>query len=228
MSDELKEIFKDQKGPLVLRCSARAPYDGCWHEPNYWLLRDHKVYPLYISGDAWDRFEFAKYRPPWLHGVHFMSFLHAMEEMENRYEDWDHFDPEDWELDNYNVLNSITVLLMQHQVPLPKWTCSVCSETCRGRPKFLGYRGNGGIGVFLEDPCCTKCFHEIKWCEDCGLVEPRECGVCPNLEPQDDRGHVLHDVEDEAEQFGLTGRKFLGPYGDAEGLEGISIVVATK
>lgn len=228
MKSELKKVLEDPKGPYVMQCNARTPYSGCWHEPNCWLVKDHKVYPLYISGDAWKRFEFEKYRPPWLHGVHFMSFLHAMEEMEDRYDEWELIQPEDWELDNYNVLNSITVLLMQHQVPLPKWTCSICDEVCRGRAHFLGYQGNGGIGIFLEDPCCSSCFNEIKWCERCGYVKPDVLGFCPNIEDDEDQRHELYDASDEAEQFGLTGMRFLGPDGDAEGLEGVSIVIMQK
>lgn len=224
MESELKTMLEDPKGPLVFQCNARAPYSGCWNEPNYWLLKDQKIYPLYISGEAWDRFEFSKHEPPWMHGIHFMSFMHAMEEMGDLYDEWELIYPDEWDLDNYNVLNAITVLLMVHQVELPKWTCSICGGTCRGRAKFLGYRGNGGIGVLLENPCCSDCFYEIKWCERCGYVKADE--VCPNKE--DEEGHELHDPSDEAEKFGLTGTRFLGPGGDAEGLEGVSIMTMQK
>lgn len=228
MESEVRDrLMSDQKGPFALLCTALAPYDGCWHEPNYWLVKDHKVYPLYISGEAWDLFQFSNYDTPWMHGTHFMTFLRKMEES-SRYEDWGLIEVEDWELDNYNILNSVTVIMMLHQVTSPKWKCGICWKTCRGRAKFLGYRGNGGVGVFLEDPCCSSCFSNIKWCDTCcSTVSVDEYGNCPN-DNDDDGYHELTNVEDEAEQFGLTGMKFLGPDGDAEGLEGVSIVVMTK
>jgi hypothetical protein len=168
-----------------------------------------------------------------MHGVHFMDFLLHMEEGGDRYDDWEIQDPEDWRLDNYNVLNSITVLLMQHQVQLPKWQCDSCGEDCRGRAKFLSYRGNGGIGVYIDDPCCSTCFNLIKWCNHCfSYVVPNESGACPNCSDPDSnhfgKEPRFSDPQDEAEGFGLTGTKFLGPDGDAEGLEGVSIVIMSK
>lgn len=228
--EEMKDgILASPKGPMVLRCTSVTPYSGCWEEPNYWLLKDQKIYPLYISGRAWDWFEFAKYDPPWMHGVHFLSFLVRMEEGVNWYNEWETVDPEEWELTNYNVLNSITVLMMQHQQKLPTWYCDHCGNKCEGRAKFLSYHGNGGIGVMLEDPVCHECFYTIRWCDDCmKYVEPvdEEALVCPGKD--EDREHELSEPQDEAEGFGLTGDKFLGPDGDAEGLEGVCIVIAQK
>jgi hypothetical protein len=231
-----KELMSSRDKTVVLECTAIGPYDGCFHEPNYWLLKDRSIYPLFISGKAWDWFEFAKYDPPWMHDVPLLDFLDSMEETD-RYNQWEIIDPEKWELTHYNVLNSTTVLMSQHQAPLPTWYCDRCGNKCTGRAKFLGYCGDGGIGIHLEDPVCDECFNKIRWCDDCiRYVEPvnegdeyndEEIYVCPNKDEDDDRKHKLYEVEDEAIGFGLTGDKFLLD-GDADGLEGVAIVIMQK
>lgn len=229
--DEMKSrVLEDPKGPYALSCTSHAPYDGCFHEPNYWLVKNQKVCPLYISGESWSWFNFWNVNKPWMSGTHFLTFLEKMSSShaQGKYDDWEYIDLENWEFENYNVLNTITVILMQHQVPLPKWACTQCSEPCRGRAKFLSYRGNGGIGIFLEDPACSTCFSKIRWCEVCEkqiVLEGEELD-CPNGDEKEI--HTLHPVEDEGENFGLTGEKFLEPNGDAEGLLGVAIVFMTK
>ena len=229
MEAEVKDriLYNDQKGPFVIQCTANAPYIGCYHEPNYWVLKDSKIYPLYISGDAWTKFKLGDHVPPWAKGAHFIHFLEVMEEWD-RYDDWDVKELESWHLDNYNVLNTITGVLAFHQLPTPIWSCSVCKNDCRGFARFLGYRGNGGIGVFLEDPICSDCFHNvIRWCNECcRYVKVTEDGLCPQDTAEVE--HVLYPPDDQAEAFGMTGRQFLGPDGDAEGLQGVSIVIMQK
>ena len=243
--DDLKEtLMKEKHSELILTCTSHTPYDGCWHEPNYWVLTDHRVYPLYISGKIYGTW-YNGDREPWLHGIPWMNFLLEMERRQNEYDDWETFDPEEWELENYNVLNSITVILFIHEVTPPKWTCTICGEECRGRAKLLSYRGNGGIGVCMEDPCCDRCFYEHKWCDTCnGYVRPTEMveikdvngkfgggripPQCPNAGDEDEGYHKLWDMTDEGAAFGLTGDKFLGPDGDVEGLQGVCIVIAQK
>jgi len=230
-------ILADQKGPLVVQCTANVPYIGCYHEPNYWLLKDSSIYPLYISGDAWSKFRLGEQVSTWLEGIeeihlHRVHFLEVMEGWD-RYDDWDVRELENWHLDNYNVLNMITAVLTCHELPTPIWRCSVCKKDCRGLAKFLGYRGNGGIGIFLEDPVCDDCFHDtVRWCEGCcRYINVTGRGWCPHDTgdlDEDAVEHRLHLPDDQAEAFGLTGRQFLGPDGDAEGLRGVSIVIMQK
>lgn len=235
MEAEVRDrLLKNPDGPFVLQCMANAPYDGCWHEPNYWLLKDKEVYPLYISGVAWTKFKFSRYDQPWFHGVYFTSFIKEMEDgLHDRYDEWEILDPDKWHFSNYNVLNSVTVLMTRHQLQPPLWECSECKNMCQGKAKFLSYVGNGGIGVFLKDPVCEECFQQIRWCETCSrYVKVDGVDVCPEEDEDSDlekaEVHKLHPPDDQAIAFGLTGDRFLGPDGDVEGLEGVSVVIMQK
>ena len=78
IEDDVKTEIGNRDGPIALYCSARSPYDGCWHEPNYWLVKEDEVFPLYISGRAFDWW-FKRDDPhPWLFPVDLEEFLGAM------------------------------------------------------------------------------------------------------------------------------------------------------
>jgi hypothetical protein len=255
--EELKEKLAelDHGKNWIVECVSKAPYNGCWYEPNYWLLKGGDVFPLYISGTvAHDLgIDCSADKSPWLTATSLEEWLVYMDS-HDRYQDWEVINPEEWELKNYNVLNAVTAILVQHEVHTPKWDCDICKESCAGLAKFLGYRGNGGVGIMIEDPCCESCFDSIRWCNSCyryvkynkldgeDIDEDDEDDedsydeeghfnrnfICENYDPEESEKHELCRATDEAEKFGLTGDRFLGPDGDAEGLQGICIVIATK
>jgi hypothetical protein len=233
--EEIREAVKSE--PCILQCSANAPYDGCRYEPNYWLLKEGLVYPIYVSGRAYKWFDLNTCESPGsiiMHSTDVEGFVQRMDDMgRGEYDDWEVFSIDDVS-PNPNALNAMTMILNTHEVDLPSWGCDICGQCCTGLVRWLGYTGNGGIGVTLTDPCCQQCFDQLRWCDSCfrhvtaKWDSKKDELVCPEYDLDDDEKHELSEVVDEAESFGLTGYEFLGPDGDAEGLDGVSIVIAQK
>ena len=154
------------------------------------------------------------------------------------YIEWEVSEPESVNL-NFNLLNAVTALLHQHKVELPTWDCTHCHEECTGIARFLGYKGNGGIGVWVEEPVCDECFSKLRWCSECletvevnDYSDEHECDLCPNddiagIDEYEKPSHKLYPAEDVAVQFGLDGFRFLRS-GEAEGIKGVSIMVGHK
>lgn len=50
------------------------------------------------------------------------------------------------------------------------WRCPICDVAYSNEdlPEFTGYKGNGGVGVFMLDPMCPSCIHNglCVGCED--------------------------------------------------------------
>lgn len=196
--------------PYILVCRASGPYDGCFWEYNYWLQKNRKFYPLHVSGYVLKLFispdvsveDYSRQK----NGVREHIFLEWADST-NRYSDWTIEKIEECCV-AYNKLNSITTLLHYHELEGPQWDCSICEETHTGLAKFLGYEGNGGVGINLTDPCCTSCFDEAEYCEGCwSTVTPDEKGLCPNCGEETEFGN--EDLQDEAENFGMDGSKTL-------------------
>lgn len=269
MKEFVKELLQLKRTTKIIRCCANAPYSGCFSEPNYWLLKaTSRIHPIYVSGEAYKWFGFDKMKNAneiVTAGVPLLTFCEKMEQdvgTYRRYEDHEILDV--WDVDwNPNVLNSATMICMllngrdaddQGNLYLPRWECSICGEVCAGVARFLGYTGNGGVGIILKDPCCQQCFSSIQFCGHCykyvtPVVPKDEYDnrdqialqnvdmerntddqelLCPNCELDEDQEQELSEPEDCAVQFGLDGTKFLDPDGDEQGLEGISIVILRK
>ena len=218
MNAELVERLKGLTAPVVLRCTAVAPYEGCWEEPNHWLLKDRKFFPLYVSGIASQLFLLNSVEAA-LRPISWDDFVDTMREYDDRYTEWDYENPGDRAPGN-NYLNAMTVLLHRHGVQSPKWNCVECSRDHQGVAHFLSYRGNGGVGIFLEMPVCDECFDAQELCASCysGVDEEGYCescdgcmGVCP--------------PEDQAVEFGLDGSKFLAA-GESQGPPPVIVIMS--
>lgn len=61
--------------------------------------------------------------------------------------------------------HAISVAAERYEMNLP-WKCDKCGCEVEGKddsdcaPHFTGYRGNGGIGVFMEGALCDNCFDQ--------------------------------------------------------------------
>lgn len=191
--------------PYILVCRASAPYSGCFWEYNYWLHKERKFYPLHISGYVLKLFtnpdvsveDYSLEKS----GVREHTFLEWADST-NRYSDWS-IEKIDECTVAYNTLNSITALLHYHKLEGPPWDCSICKKTHTGMARFLGYKGNGGVGINLTDPCCDDCFDSHAWCDECCSIVKRATGSCPQCSGD------LSDNKDEAEDFELDGSRTL-------------------
>jgi hypothetical protein len=81
--------------------------------------------------------------------------------------------------------HAIQVAQEKYELDLP-WLCAKCGHEVKGKdesdcaPHYTGYRGNGGIGVFMEGGLCDECF-------DAGC-----CDACRNHGGED---HDIYDPE---------------------------------
>lgn len=174
--------LRERKEPAVIYCMAHAPYDGCFHELNYWLLKQNQVYPLYVSGRIYKELGLNATEQPWLQPTDVDCFIKYLLASPT----YTYTDVEVWELGTWTpmneVLNSTTVILNQHEVVTPRWTCSKCNSEYRGRVFFLGYTGNGGIGIRLTEPVCEDCFYSDGHCEEHGSVRCNGGVWCPSCQ----------------------------------------------
>lgn len=79
----------------------------------------------------------------------------------------------------------------KYSLALP-WCCEKCGKEQEGvgesgAPHFTGYRGNGGIGVFMEGALCDDCF---------------QAGICPVCEQHGGDDHEKYSPE--VAEHGLT------------------------
>ena len=213
---ELVQLW--QKGSaFYLTCVVNAPYSGCFHEPQIYLvtpptsseafeLRGHwrlsrwdpVVWPLYASGHGvfvdcikscedvarwitdqslWDlairepadklgtRRHFANWEgpPSNAHGSFDSFSLHKMQPI-NQLPPAEHY----W-------ASAVQAASREYGIELA-WTCDKCGRAQHGsgegeqEPVFTSYRGNGGIGVFMEGAMCMDCVEEglCKRCRERG------------------------------------------------------------
>lgn len=209
----------NKNSTCVFECKAHSPYAGCFYENNYWLLKDNLVYPLYVSGVACELLDLPKITD----GVGPHKFLVTMIKNPSRYSDWDAVPINELEVGS-NLLNSITKLMLKHELKPPTWCCSICLEDCVGYAHFLGYTGDGGVGIILTDECCDDCFKKIRWCGNCGYYG---APVIPEMCPKCEEFDYLCDPDDYAETFGLAGEA-LDSDGDSQGIKGVSVVIISK
>jgi hypothetical protein len=216
--DEIKKAAEEMRGakdPLFVTCEARAPYSGCYHEENLFALVKGEVFPLYVSGKAgaegdWNipLFDLRDHSVR----VDLEEFVEYMEEQDQYYDSWEVCPIEEAHCED-NLHNTVTVLLHNLGLPGPSFCCDECGRELRGLTKFLGYHGNGGVGVVLTNPCCSECFEDLEWCDSCVTHVMPQDGFCPDWEeaddPDDQEEHELSPAEDEAAKFGMDGSRVL-------------------
>jgi hypothetical protein len=199
---------------FLLTCVVNSPYDGCFHEPQIFLVtpptcdealtlqdvwpgssNDPVVWPLYASGqgcfvdclkscadiarwmtdqslaDLAAREGGAGSTRIWAKRCHatsaygsFDSFMvHEMQPL-NQLPPAEHY----WGA-------AVKAAEREYEISLP-WVCSKCEKEkhgagdCEQEPIFTGYRGNGGIGVFMEGALCYDCVQAgmCRRCEERG------------------------------------------------------------
>jgi hypothetical protein len=202
-ANEIVGTLKTINGPMIVECNAIAPYPGCWHEPNYWVASWDLVIPLYVSGQLQKELCRELRAGPKI--KEFIEWITGCPG--NYYEDWEILETQKLS-PPYNLHNSIINQLQKWGCPpdlLPYFHCDQCGAQSRGHARFLGYRGNGGVGIELTHPVCEECFGKMEWCEDCGDTVMPENGMCPGYDASDEDGrhHHLSDLEDEGEKFGM-------------------------
>jgi hypothetical protein len=208
---DMREDLEKRSDPAILSCRAHTPYSGCWWEPNYWLLHKKLVYPLYVTGGAYSICAVGSLADVLMRGCVIEAFI-------ERLGDDDDYDR--WEIEeigeiepNPNNLNTLTAILANHGLQGPIWTCSTCGRSFRGIARFLGYTGNGGVGIWLQEPCCEECFRALRWCETCTQVVLPVDGRCAGIDEDESESHVLHAFvageDDQAEVFHMTGHHYL-------------------
>jgi hypothetical protein len=213
---DLLTFIKENRGegPKIISCTAHAPYSGCWHEPNYWLLYEDGIRPLYVTGSLYTALlpkEMEPSRVPYLHFT-LEEFCKAVDLY--YYNDFDIYDISEIDV-SPNNLNGITAILSVLGLKGPVWECDICDSKFTGIARFLGYHGNGGIGIVLTNPCCDDCFRNLAFCGQCGATDKAgyndlgelyctRCESTAEVYPLDD------EEDDNARAFGLTGSSFLG------------------
>jgi hypothetical protein len=177
--EEIENYFKQNKS-FYLCCSVVAPYDGCFHEPNAFLITPKNnvndfnseilVKPLYANGQGKKLIELKS-----------KEEIIKLIENEKLEDDWRTIDC--FSTGNVNEpINKATPLHETYWVQALSaakenfgieldWVCEKCEKVhtydeCDA-PQFTGYRGNGGVGVFMEGALCSDCIEE-GLCRHCG------------------------------------------------------------
>ena len=205
MTGKILSALKTISGPLILECSAVSPYPGCRYEANYWLASIDRVIPLYVSGllrkELCKEFRFV--------GPSVNEFIEWITGYPGAYyEDWDIVESSEFS-PPYNLFNSIFNQLKRWRCPpdaLPYFCCDQCNAKRRENARFLGYCGNGGVGIELTHPVCEECFKKLKWCMSCNETVMPLGGICPGYDYSEDgmtRYHHFSDPEDEGVKFGM-------------------------
>ena len=182
--DEAAALWKKGE-PFYLTGVVVAPYDGCFHEPQIWLVEpdcDDKmetVKPLYASGHGigvdivWNFADLVT----WLSDQDLRAVLMQDDRVSPRCSRHHMLSPSG-RFDSFEVHEGTELLndLGPHEHYWAhaaskasgewgfdaKWKCEKCDQVIVGgeyecMPVFTGYRGNGGIGVFMEGAICQEC-----------------------------------------------------------------------
>jgi hypothetical protein len=191
--DKLLELWK--KGErFFLTGVVSAPYDGCFHEPNIWLVEpdcDEKteiVKPLYASGQGlgvdtvWclgDLLEWVAEQnllPLWGKDdrVSPRCSQHRMLSPHGRFDSFEAHPGDTFANDlpptSHYWAHAVKTADSTWGIEL-EWKCPECEEIIKGgtyecEPLHTGYRGNGGVGVFMEDAMCYECVQK-GFCQVC-------------------------------------------------------------
>lgn len=191
--DEAVALWKKGE-PFFLTGVVVAPYDGCFHEPQIWLVEPNceepleTVKPLYASGQGlgvdlvWCLGDLLT----WLAEQSLSPVLgqddrvsprcakHRILSPHGRFDSFEVHDGDtllsDLPPSEHYWAHAATVASRKWDIDL-KWQCEKCEQIVAGgeyecEPVFTGYRGNGGIGVLMEGVLCRDCA-ELGMCEAC-------------------------------------------------------------
>ncbi len=182
--DEAVALWKKGE-PFFLTGVVVAPYDGCFHEPQIWWVEPNcdepleTVKPLYASGQSlgvdivWCLGDLLT----WLAEQSLSPVLMQDDRVSPRCAEHHMLSPSG-RFDSFEVHAGDTLLsdlppsehYWAHAAKTAsskwsldlKWQCGKCEQVIEGgeyecEPVFTGYRGNGGIGVFMEGVLCHDC-----------------------------------------------------------------------
>lgn len=194
--DEKEQVIKEinsffrRKKAFFLCCSVTAPYNGCFHEPNMFLVcpegnknefEGDLVKCLYASGQGEGvgkltskkeiiqmvRDERVPNEPSWK-SIDSFTTGDASKPINEGTPVNDHY----W---------GQAIRLAEEELDIQlTWKCGKCEQVIEGgtyesEPQFTGYHGNGGIGVFMEGAICSECV-DNGLCSNCGREGwPHEC-----------------------------------------------------
>ena len=208
---ELLERLADPK-PFVLQCTAYSPYDGCFHEPNFFFFqRDNvneeevKVDGLYVSqkhlcdvlshdclplGKFWERL---LCMDGYHHaGMDDFEVIEVEDLAESTHVNW-------WSIFSRRSENAgergceYTIDNFQFV-----WECPVCHQKITYGVAMVddGYNcGNGGIGVISNRVVCEECY-DLGTCDDCG-----DYAGTDNPDPEDNVIVVTDEMAKESGQY---------------------------
>lgn len=178
---EINSFFRRKKA-FYLCCVVNAPYDGCFHEPNVFLVcpegnkngfEGDLVKGLYATGQGQGvcKLESKKEIIEMVRSEHVPN--------ESSWKSIDSFTTGDASkpinevtpVHEHYWAQAILVASEEHEISL-LWKCDKCNHEIEGdyyegRPTFTGYRGNGGIGVFMTGALCDDCVQN-GLCRKCG------------------------------------------------------------
>jgi hypothetical protein len=181
--DDFATLWKEGSA-FYLTGVVSSPYSGCFHEPNIWLVtppgcdehdsinsnndseREQCIWPLYASGQGIKTGEETAGHRAFIR----VLFWLADQQLCSTYGTFDSFSVSemcsisDLAPTEHYWAAAIAVAEDEYQISLT-WTCGCCDSEQQGRgesygPHFTSYRGNGGVGVFMEGAICDECLYQ--------------------------------------------------------------------
>lgn len=172
---------------MLITCVVSAPYDGCFYEPNIHLVdvvdahenSTELVLPLYASGQGLGTDIIQNFGElcQWIVEESLMGIYAKDDRVSPRCSQHHMLSPHG-KFDSFDVKPATTIVndlnpaehYWAHAVRVAddqwgielKWRCEKCEQVITGgqyecEPVFTGYRGNGGVGVFMEGAICQEC-----------------------------------------------------------------------
>lgn len=184
---KLRELWKLRE-PFLMQMEVIAPYDGCYCEPNLFLVAPKglkstpkkidaktKVFPLYASGQGVA-----------MDSVHSLAeLLSVCEQSEIRQLSAKSvLQPSSYTYGKISLIDVAPLGPINTALPVGerywmhalhvaeeqwgvqlKWKCEKCDKTYEydsyeGRPEATGYHGDGGIGIHLTGVMCDSCLQD--------------------------------------------------------------------
>lgn len=205
---------------LLIEAVAHSPYDGCWWEPNFWLLsRDFQVFePLYVShhrwhGRAWG-FGRTQKIGAGMADIPFRLFLER-EVFNGDGKTWDQFAV-------HAMRDGILLTAYMHErfaqvawdgyeeavakhrftdaeIRAPEFMCAACGERFSDRPyEHSGdMYGIGGLACATDSLYCESCICSA--CDRCGYPFKSKDGEAPYIEDVETGARLCKDCAPHAD-----------------------------
>lgn len=204
-------VFEDSK-IYIIQFTAHAPYDGCFSEPQFVAMAEGTF--VNLTHDS-------VYKIADLEDIE--KYIHKAEGNDGYYRDSmnDNFVIYDvthgFDLDNINETFYATLAqVIENELPNVDYgfTCSKCGNY-HINPEYIeyeGYRGNGGVGVFMEGALCEDCY-QSGCCPHCGeyvgesdifeYAEDYKCISCISTDLEKNEHKLILEDLTESEQSAL-------------------------